>query len=74
MQPLPGEVEEAKKHPNDWVYRIQGTFGPNETVPPEAIVGAWKVDGDGKIIGAFLSNAKFYDGPKMKKSWLPWKK
>ena len=56
---MPGETEEAKRHPNGWVYRINGTFGANETVPPEAIVGAWKVDGEGKIIGDFIPNSKF---------------
>jgi hypothetical protein len=40
MEPMPGEVEEAKKHPNGWVDRIQGTFGPNAAVPPEASIGA----------------------------------
>ncbi len=54
-----GEVEEAVHHPNGWVYRIQGVFGPKDAVPPEAIVGAWKVDGEGKIVGEFVPNAKF---------------
>lgn len=56
MQPMPGEVEEAKKHPNGWVYRIEGSFRPEEAVPPTAIVGAWKVDSDGKIVGEFMPN------------------
>jgi len=56
MQPLPGEVEEAKSHPNGWVYRIKGSFRPEEAVPREAIVGAWKVDAEGKIVGEFMPN------------------
>ena len=58
MQPTPGEVEEALKHPNGWVYRIKGNFRSEEAVPPEAIVGAWKVDSSGKIIGNFIPNPK----------------
>jgi hypothetical protein len=39
--PYPGEIDEAKRIPNGWVYRIAGRFGPNDRVPPEAIVGKW---------------------------------
>lgn len=74
MQPMSGEVEEAKKHPNGWVFRIHCTFGADAAVPPEAIVGAWKVDGEGRIVGEFLPNANFNGATKEKKSWLPWKK
>ncbi len=56
MQPVAGEVEEAKRHPNGWVYRIKGDFLPGEAVPKEAIVGAWKVDASGKIVGEFMPN------------------
>ncbi len=59
MEPLPGEVEEAKRHPNGWVYRIEGEFASNDAVPPEAVVGAWKVDADGRIVGEFVPNSKF---------------
>ncbi|MEO7697894.1 MAG: hypothetical protein ABIZ04_01585 [Opitutus sp.] len=57
--PLPGEVEEAKRNPNGWVYRIAGSFASNENVPPEAIVGAWKVDASGRIGGGFIANVKY---------------
>lgn len=59
LQPLPGEIREARKHPNNWVYRIAGSFGPNDGVPPEAIVGAWKVDANGEIEGKFRRNEKY---------------
>ena len=55
-KPFPGEVDEAKKNPNGWVYRIKGSFGPEEAVPKEAIVGCWKVDAVGKIVGEFIPN------------------
>ncbi len=58
-KPLPGEVEEAKRNPNGWVYRIAGCFAPSDTVPPEAVIGAWKVDPQGNIVGALIKNAKY---------------
>ena len=59
MKPMAGEIQEAKLHPNGWVYRIQGKYGVNDAVPPEAIVGAWKVDGEGNIVGDFQPNPNF---------------
>jgi hypothetical protein len=59
IAPHPGEIEEAKRIPNGWVYRIAGNFKDNERVPPEAIVGAWKVDAGGKISGAFIKNDRY---------------
>jgi hypothetical protein len=58
-KPLPGEIEEARGNPNGWVYRIAGSFAPNENVPPEAIVGAWKVDARGHITGGFVVNKNY---------------
>jgi len=57
--PHPQEIEIARERPNGWVYRIAGRFGPGERVPPEAIVGAWKVGPDGRITGAFIVNEKY---------------
>ena len=59
MKPFPGEIAEAKHTPNGWVYRIAGRFSPDENVPPEAIVGAWKVDAQGNITGNFIVNQKY---------------
>jgi hypothetical protein len=59
LNPYPGEVEEAKRFPNAHVYRIAGRFDAAEAVPPEAIIGAWKVDAQGKIIGGFIRNPKY---------------
>ena len=64
-KPHPGEIEEAKKWPNAQVYRIKGKFGPEEAVPREAIVGCWKVDGEEKIVGDFITNPNF--DPKFEK-------
>ena len=62
-EPLPEEIREASAHPNGWVYRIAGSYPEGEAVPPEAIVGAWKVDANGRITGAFISNPRFKAPP-----------
>lgn len=59
IAPLSGEIAEAKANPGGWVYRIAGQFGPTEAVPPEAIVGAWKVDDNGSIVGEFIANKRY---------------
>jgi len=68
-QPSADDIREALKYPNGYVYHIDGDFGPNDDVPPERILGAWKVDGEGRITGAFIPNENFvprdgfrYDG------------
>jgi hypothetical protein len=53
------EIGEAKKNPNGWVYRIYGNYNYTDAIPPEAIVGAWKVDSHGKIQGDFIHNKNF---------------
>jgi hypothetical protein len=62
MKPTPEAIAEAKHHPNGWVYVIEGNYGQNETVPPEAIRGAWKVDANGNITGEFIPNPNFLPG------------
>ena len=64
-KPYPGEIEEAKKWPGAQVYRIKGNFTPEEAVPREAIVGCWKVDASGQIVGDFIPNPNF--DPKFEK-------
>ena len=50
---------EALMHPNGWLYMIDGNYGPSEFVPPEAIVGAWKVNEKGLIVGDFMPNSNY---------------
>lgn len=57
---LPSEIETAKMNPGGWVYRIAGTFDISDRIPPEAIVGAWKVDEKGEIIGQFVPNENYH--------------
>jgi hypothetical protein len=60
LKPTAEMVLEAKKNPNGWVYAIEGNFGRNEAVPPEAIAGAWKVDSAGNIVAnSFQANPKY---------------
>lgn len=62
-QPYPGEINEAKNNPNGWIYRIAGNFLPHEDIPPEAVIGAWKVNENGQIVGDFEKNPN-YDSNK----------
>lgn len=68
-QPLPGEIEEARRTPNGWVYRIASGYAGQEGVPPHAIVGAWKVDPNGEIEGPFIPNPRYT--PFVKGAALP---
>lgn len=45
----PDVVQAARENPNGWVYKIEGTYGSAEHVPPEAIVGAWKLMYTGRV-------------------------
>jgi hypothetical protein len=51
--------EEARQHPNGWVYVIDDKYGPEDHVPADAIVGVWKVDGSGNIVGDFIPNPNY---------------
>ena len=55
-KPYHGEIEEAKKNPNGYVYRIEGNYSPEDRIPPEAIIGVWKVNSEGIILGDFQKN------------------
>jgi hypothetical protein len=57
-------VDEARKFPNGWVYEIDGEFGVQESVPREAIRGAWPVGPDGVITGEFVPNPNFRPSPR----------
>lgn len=52
-------IQEAKRNPGGWVYKIDGEYAPSESVPPDAVVGAWKVDGQGEIEGDFIPNPNY---------------
>ena len=58
-EPTPAMHEEAKRNPGGWVYVVDGTFGPNDVVPPDRIIGAWKVDRKGKLTGQYKPNRDY---------------
>jgi hypothetical protein len=58
-RPSEAEIAVARSHPDGWVYRIAGPFGPHDAVPPEAIVGDWKVNARGEIVGEFDRNRRY---------------
>jgi len=54
--PPPAAIAEAARHPGGWLYELALGFGPDDATPPEAVVGAWKVSDEGKIVGDFIPN------------------
>ncbi len=52
-------IQAARAHPGGFVYKIEGSFGPDDAVPPEAIVCAWEVDPNGKLTGKFFANPNY---------------
>jgi hypothetical protein len=58
-EPTAAMHAEAARNPNGWVYVLDGNFGPNDAVPPQRIVGAWKVDGSGKLTGEYKANHNY---------------
>lgn len=61
QEPVPSfaAIEAARRQPNSWIYELDGQFGPDDDVPPEAIVGAWRVDYTGQIVGSFVRNSNY---------------
>jgi len=67
--PSKAAIEEAKKNPNGYVYAIDEAFNSiNEDVPPTAILGAWKVNEHGEIVGDFVKNPNYVDLKNYKNS------
>jgi hypothetical protein len=61
-EPTPAMREEATRNPGGWVYVVDGTFGPNDVVPADRIIGSWKVDRRGNLTGKFKPNPEYRDG------------
>jgi hypothetical protein len=57
--PPPAAIAEAARHPGGWLYEIGGGLDPDAAAPPEAVVGAWRVSDEGKIVGAFIPNPDY---------------
>ena len=56
--------DEAKRNPGGWVYKIDGHFPSGTDVPAKNIIGAWRVNDQGKIIGEFIPNPNYSPEPK----------
>jgi hypothetical protein len=52
-------LDEARRHPDGWVYEIDPQYDPLGAVPPEGIIGAWRVGRDGHPTGEFTPNPKY---------------
>jgi hypothetical protein len=55
-EPSEGARKEALKYPNGYVYVFDSEYHGKEEVPPQAILGAWRVDEKGVIVGSFIPN------------------
>jgi hypothetical protein len=49
----------ARDNPNGWVYKVDWPYPEDQHIPPEAIVGAFKVNEHGKLTGDFEANANY---------------
>lgn len=47
---------QAADNPGAWVYATDPAFDPNGEVPPYGVIGAWRVDEHGRIVGEFVTN------------------
>ncbi|QYX78524.1 type VII secretion system-associated protein [Streptomyces akebiae] len=55
---------QAAAQPDGWVYAIDSYFDPNGEVPPYGVVGAWKVDSQGRLTGEFKKNPNYRPSPR----------
>jgi hypothetical protein len=59
-------LAEARSKPGGWVYAIDPTYaldGADGAVPPEGIIGAWKVGDDGAPSGEYVANTNYRPRP-----------
>jgi len=62
----PEMLAEAKSKPGGWVYAIDPVYAPDGAdgaVPPEGIIGAWKIGDDGAPTGEFQANPRYGSTP-----------
>ena len=69
MTPSPRAQEEAKRRPNGHVFEVNGELGPSESVPPDRIKGAWRVDAEGRIVGEFIPNPHYQTKDPPEDGW-----
>lgn len=60
LPPITEEIrEDARKRPGGWVYAIDPEQDAGSTVPRQGIIGAWRVDGLGRLTGEFRHNPDY---------------
>jgi hypothetical protein len=60
LPPLTEEIREAaRKRPGGWVYAIDPEHEGTGAVPRQGIIGAWRVDGLGRLTGEFRHNPDY---------------
>ncbi len=61
--PPPAAVAQALECPNGWIYMIDGNLNENDDIPPDRIIGAWRVNDSGIITGDFVPNPNSLKSP-----------
>ena len=61
--PSEGAIRAAAATPGMWVYEIDPWFDADGPVPPHGILGAWKSDEQGRIVGEFQVNGNYRPSP-----------
>ena len=60
LPPLTEEVRDAaRRRPGGWVYAVDPEFEGEGSVPRRGIIGAWRVDGLGRLTGEFRHNPDY---------------
>jgi hypothetical protein len=52
-------AEAARSNRGGWVYDLDFEYMADESVPPEAIRGAWEVSESGSITGRYMKNDRY---------------
>lgn len=54
-----GAIQEAKQNPGGSVSEIDWPYPENQSIPPEAIRGMWKVDLNGNLTEEYVVNKNY---------------
>lgn len=58
--PLTEEIREAaRRRPGGWAYAVDPEFSGDGAVPRTGVIGAWRVDGLGRLTGEFRHNPDY---------------
>ena len=54
----------AQAAPGRWLFAVDRGFDPAGEVPPEALVGAWRIDDAGEVTSEFRANPAYRPSPR----------